>query len=82
MAQIWKGSDEDTLCGIPESSSNLLERRRRSFRARFLNSTPYFFLFLQYLLFALCNDGTAQFWESRPDSAGTHIPQLGRDLIY
>jgi hypothetical protein len=81
MAEIRKGSDDDTLCGVPESSSNLLEGRRRRFRARFLKSTAHFFLFPQNLLLALCNDGVAQFWASIPDSAGAHVPQLGRDFI-
>ena len=33
-------------------------------------------------LFALGNNGAAQFWESLPDSAGAPVPHLGCNFIY
>jgi hypothetical protein len=82
MAQIRKASGEDTLGGIPESSSNLLERRRRGLCSRVLKSTPHCVFFCQNLLFALYDDDAAQVWESLPDAARALVPQSGRDFIY
>ena len=80
MARIRQGSDDHTLRGVPEPSSNLLEDGG-GVSALAFSQHPGFLPFFAVLLLALGNDSAAQFWESLPDSASP-VPQLGRDFIY
>ena len=69
------------LGGVPESTSNLSERWRRSLCAGVLNRTAHRFFFPQNLLPALCANSAAQFAESLPDASRALVPQLGRDFV-